>query len=101
MTEEKHLDPAVADQIGEFVKLKGTIWSSWLYGRPAQSKYIGGPELIDHLRTTRLSQNKVAKAGLEEMELLFKYLDVLGVTSKVRFPIPYAVLSARTTELFL
>lgn len=23
MTEEKHLDPAVADQIGEFVKLKG------------------------------------------------------------------------------
>jgi histidyl-tRNA synthetase len=72
MTEEKGLDPAVADQIGEFVKLKG------------------GPELLAQLRETRIASNKSALAGLQDMELLFKYLDVFGVTPKVSFDLSLA-----------
>jgi histidyl-tRNA synthetase len=65
MTEEKGLDGAVADKIGDYVKLKG------------------GPELIATLRATELSGNKSAKIGLDEMELLFKYLEVFGIVDKV------------------
>lgn len=43
----------------------------------------GGAELIAKLRETKLSENKSAKAGLDDMELLFKYLQVFGVESKV------------------
>ncbi|KAG8842803.1 Cytoplasmic and mitochondrial histidine tRNA synthetase [Tulasnella sp. 330] len=65
MTEEKGLDGGVADQIGEYVKLKG------------------GSELIAKLRETKLLENASAKAGLEDMELLFKYLEVFGVANKM------------------
>ncbi|KAG9026231.1 Cytoplasmic and mitochondrial histidine tRNA synthetase [Tulasnella sp. JGI-2019a] len=65
MTEEKGLDGEVADQIGEYVKLKG------------------GSELIAKLRETKLSENASAKAGLDDIELLFKYLEVFGVAKKM------------------
>ncbi|KAG8966192.1 Cytoplasmic and mitochondrial histidine tRNA synthetase [Tulasnella sp. 419] len=72
MTEEKGLDGEVADRIGEYVKLKG------------------GPELIEKLRATKLSENKSAISGLDDMELLFKYLDVFGVTNKISFDMSLA-----------
>ncbi|KAF9515855.1 hypothetical protein BS47DRAFT_1381276 [Hydnum rufescens UP504] len=72
MTEDKGLDPVVADQIGEFVKLKG------------------GPELLGQLEATRLSSNKSASAGIADMKLLFTYLDVFGITSKMSFDMSLA-----------
>jgi histidyl-tRNA synthetase len=36
------------------------------------------------LADERLVANKSAKAGLDEMSLLFDYLDAYGITSKVR-----------------
>ncbi|KIO24607.1 hypothetical protein M407DRAFT_244389 [Tulasnella calospora MUT 4182] len=65
MTEEKGLAEEVADRIGEYVKLKG------------------GVELIAKLRETPLSKNASAKAGMDDMELLFTYLKVFGVDQKM------------------
>lgn len=66
MTEEKGLAPASADAIGEYVKLKG------------------GRDLLERLVTdSKLSENENTKKGLEDMELLFTYLEVLGVMDKV------------------
>ncbi|GAA5899717.1 hypothetical protein JCM5296_004204 [Sporobolomyces johnsonii] len=73
MTEEKGLDGAVADRIGEYVKLKG------------------GPELVDRLRQDeKLVGHKAAKEGLEDMALLFKYLDIYGVTGRMSFDLSLA-----------
>ncbi|KDQ18236.1 hypothetical protein BOTBODRAFT_53021 [Botryobasidium botryosum FD-172 SS1] len=72
MTEEKGLDPAVADKIGEYVKLKG------------------GPELLTQLKADPLASNASAKAGMNDMELLFKYLDVFGITPKMSFDLSLA-----------
>ena len=67
MTEEKGLDPAVADKIGEYVKHKG------------------GPSLLEQLRAdTALMANPSAKLGIEEMGLLFKYLEAYKIVDKVR-----------------
>ena len=67
MTEEKGLDSAVADKIGEYVKHKG------------------GPALLDLLQSdAALMANTSAKTGIEEMGLLFKYLEAYNVVEKVR-----------------
>lgn len=66
MTEEKGLAPESADAIGEYVKLKG------------------GRDLLERLVTdSKLTENENTKKGLEDMELLFTYLEVLGVMDKV------------------
>ena len=73
MTHEKGLDTMVADAIGEYVKLKG------------------GKELLDILqKDQRLSTNEHARVGLADMELLFKYLDVLNVLNRVSFDLSLA-----------
>ncbi|KAJ8487601.1 hypothetical protein ONZ51_g4067 [Trametes cubensis] len=67
MTEEKGLDPAAADKIGEYVKHKG------------------GPELLDLLRAdAALMANANAKTGIEEMGLLFTYLNAFRSISPLR-----------------
>ena len=44
----------------------------------------GHRELIDRLaKDERLSQSKAAVSGLEDMRLLFKYCDLLGILDKV------------------
>lgn len=69
MTEEKGLDPTVADKIGEYVKHKG------------------GPSLLDQLRADEaLMNNASAKLGIEEMSILFRYLEAYKVVDKVRIP---------------
>jgi histidyl-tRNA synthetase len=66
MTEEKGLDPAVADKIGEYVNFKG------------------GEELLSKLeKDATLSANADAKKGLEDMAKLFTYLKIFGVLDKV------------------
>ncbi|KAE9407866.1 histidyl-tRNA synthetase [Gymnopus androsaceus JB14] len=73
MTEEKGLDSAIADKIGEYVKHKG------------------GPELLEQLLAdSALSSNPSAKQGLEDMGLLFTYLSAYGVISKISFDMSLA-----------
>ncbi|GFY58040.1 histidine--tRNA ligase, cytoplasmic [Trichonephila inaurata madagascariensis] len=73
MINEKHLDEAVADRIGEFVKKHG------------------GPELVDELfKNDSLSQNKFAAQGLESMKLFFTYCELYDVLDKVSFDLSLA-----------
>lgn len=66
MTEEKGLNPAVADKIGTYVNFKG------------------GRDLLSKLSSDEtLSANPSAKKGLNDMTLLFDYLDIFGVLDKV------------------
>ncbi|KAL1951084.1 hypothetical protein VTO73DRAFT_233 [Trametes versicolor] len=73
MTEEKGLDPASADKIGEYVKHKG------------------GPELLDILKADEaLMANANAKAGVDEMVILFTYLKSFNVLSLISFDLSLA-----------
>ncbi|KAJ3307603.1 hypothetical protein HDU76_004501 [Blyttiomyces sp. JEL0837] len=73
MVVEKGLDEAVADRIGEYVNLAGS------------------GEICDILAADeRLSQNKNAMAGVEDMRLLFKYLEIYGVKHKMVFDLSLA-----------
>ncbi|KZP29283.1 histidine-tRNA ligase [Athelia psychrophila] len=73
MTEEKGLDPAVADKIGEYVKHKG------------------GVELLDTLLSDQaLMANPSAKAGLENMGLLFKLLKAYKALDRISFDMSLA-----------
>lgn len=73
MTEEKGLDPEVADRIGEYVVLKGS------------------EELLEKLqKDEKLSSNDSAKAGLDDMKLLFGYLKTFGVLDRISFDMSLA-----------
>jgi histidyl-tRNA synthetase len=73
MTEEKGLDGAVADKIGEYVKLKGC------------------KDLLERLDAdVLLAADKVASEGIKEMKILFAYLDVFKVTDKMSFDLSLA-----------
>ena len=73
MVQGKGLDAAVADRIGEYVKLKG------------------GAELVEKLLADeRLVADARAKAGLEELRLLFRYLTIYGITDRISFDMSLA-----------
>ncbi|PNS20883.1 histidine-tRNA ligase [Sphaceloma murrayae] len=73
MTEDKGLDPEVADKIGEYVVRKG------------------GRDLLESLQAdATLSANETAKQGLADMELLFNYLDIFSVYDRVSFDMSLA-----------
>eukprot|EP00730_Choanoeca_flexa_P019786 TRINITY_DN9676_c0_g1_i3.p1 TRINITY_DN9676_c0_g1~~TRINITY_DN9676_c0_g1_i3.p1 ORF type:complete len:609 (+),score=186.08 TRINITY_DN9676_c0_g1_i3:43-1869(+) len=77
MTEEKGLDSAVADRIGEFVQLRGGEGSGFT---------CSSQELVDKLKSNEaLYGNDMAKAGIDEMEKLLRYCQVMGVTHRVSF----------------
>ena len=61
MTEEKGLEKIVADQIGEYVQRKGSL-----------------PLLLELMSDEKLSKNTMAMQGLEEMKLLFSYLETFN-----------------------
>lgn len=66
MTEEKGLDPAVADKIGEYVNFKG------------------GEDLLAKLEANEtLVANEAAKKGLSDMRTMFTYLKIFGVLDKI------------------
>jgi histidyl-tRNA synthetase len=68
MVQDKGLAPESADQIGEFVKLKG------------------GKELLDVLyKNEKLTQNASALKGLDDMKLLYTYLEAFQVDHKVSY----------------
>ncbi|PIL31285.1 hypothetical protein GSI_05983 [Ganoderma sinense ZZ0214-1] len=73
MTDEKGLDPAIADKIGEYVKHKG------------------GKELLETLRADpALMANPSAKLGIDEMGLLFTYLAAYRVLDRLSFDLSLA-----------
>jgi len=74
MVDEKGLDGAIADKIGEYVRLGG-----------------GGLELVERLLTSSdLGKNKSAAAGLEDMKLFLKYSDLFGCSEVVSFDLSLA-----------
>ncbi|KAI9770306.1 MAG: Cytoplasmic and mitochondrial histidine tRNA synthetase [Geoglossum simile] len=73
MTEEKALDPSVADKIGEFVILKGSR------------------DLLAALQSNpTLSSNASSQKGLADIELLFTYLEAFNILDKVSFDLSLA-----------
>merc|ERR1712029_597517 len=72
MTDEKGLDEAAADRIGEFVRMSG------------------GEDLIEELLKGKLTESKIAKQGLEEMKLLLRYCSLYGCGDVVSFDLSLA-----------
>ncbi len=73
MTEEKGLDPAVADKIGEWVVLKGQ------------------KELLEKLRSDeKLAANESMKQGMDDLELMFTYLEAFNALDVVSFDLSLA-----------
>ncbi|KOS18732.1 Histidine--tRNA ligase [Escovopsis weberi] len=73
MTEEKGLDEEIADRIGEWVVHKGKH------------------DLLEKLRADeKLSANESMKQGIEDIGLLFEYLEAFGALDKVSFDLGLA-----------
>lgn len=73
MIDEKGLDEATADKIGEYVR------------------FSGGTELIEKLlNDPKLKTVKSAVQGLEEMKILLNYCKIFGVTEQVLFDLSLA-----------
>lgn len=90
MTEEKGLDPASADKIGEYVKHKG-MYICPLRAYSYNDETTGGPELLDILKADEaLMANANAKAGVDEMVILFTYLKSFNVLSLISFDLSLA-----------
>uniref|UniRef100_A0A6J0U738 histidine--tRNA ligase n=1 Tax=Pogona vitticeps TaxID=103695 RepID=A0A6J0U738_9SAUR len=73
MVNEKGVCPEVADHIGEYVQLCG--------GVPLIEKLVQDP---------KLSQNKQAMEGLEDMKLLFEYLTLFDILDKISLDLSLA-----------
>ncbi|CAK1363261.1 unnamed protein product [Cercospora beticola] len=67
MTEEKGLDPAIADRIGEYV-----------VGRKGTEELLAELQKDEHL-----AANESAKAGLQDIQTLFEYLKVFGILDRI------------------
>ncbi|RGP81581.1 histidyl-trna synthetase [Fusarium longipes] len=73
MTEEKGLDAEVADRIGEWVILKGK------------------QDLLKKLQSTEsLAANESMKKGMDDLELLFEYLEAFDCMDRVSFDLSLA-----------
>jgi len=79
MVETKGLDGDVADRIREYVQLKGISYCTSRF-------MVGGRELLERLKEDeKFFANASAKHGLEDMSLLFNYIDVLDASAHVTF----------------
>lgn len=87
MVSEKGLTEEVADKIGQYVGLKGELASNEAVKISVRSliKIVGNArEVLSKLESDAgLMGIKSAKAGLEDMKLLFDYLEVYGALDKV------------------
>ncbi|KAL2830025.1 hypothetical protein BDW59DRAFT_170313 [Aspergillus cavernicola] len=71
--EEKGLEPEIADLVGEYVKLNG------------------GREILEAIKADELlSANEEIKKGIEDLDLLFNYLEAFEVLDKVSFDLSLA-----------
>jgi len=84
MTEEKGLDPAVADKIGDYVNPTSA-------DQTATFPKGGAIRVLESLKSnTALTGNASAKKGLDDMELLLSYLDIWGVLPTISFDMSLA-----------
>ena len=84
MTEEKGLDPAVADKIGEFVNPTSADGTN-VFAKG------GAVTVLESLKSNaKLVGNASAKKGLEDMELLLSYLEIWGVLPAISFDMSLA-----------
>lgn len=97
MIDQKGLSESSADLIGQYVRLKGlclVLRSSVLEGQAnciIILLNVGGVELIDTLaKDEKLSKNKAAMQGLEDMRLLLRYCDLYGISDRVLFDLSLA-----------
>jgi histidyl-tRNA synthetase len=74
MTEEKGLEDAVADKIGEFVLLKGEPWA--MYNQLMESKKFG----------THVG----ALTAMEDLRIVFEYLEAMGKLQFISFDLSLA-----------
>jgi histidyl-tRNA synthetase len=74
MTEEKGLDPAIADKVGEYVKHESELPIGANY-RDQSLKVLQSLESNEALMS-----NEQAKQGIQELRLLFDYLDIWKCT---------------------
>lgn len=73
MVNEKGLSEEVADRIGEFVKLRG------------------GAELIEELLARpEVAGNERANRGLQDLKVMFQFLEVFGITADISFDLSLA-----------
>lgn len=73
MTEEKDLDGDIADRIWNYVQKKG------------------GRDVLQQLRDDeKLAKNKSMQKGMDDMELLFNYLEAFNVLDKTEFNLSLA-----------
>lgn len=72
MCEEKGLDEKVADIIGTYVSKSGDV------------------SLIEELLLTDIGKDADGKAGLEELKLLYKYADQVGISKHLKFDMSLA-----------
>lgn len=74
MIQAKGLEPSIADRIGDYVTKSG-----------------GGLELVEQLLTdARLAPNASAKTALEQLRVLFRYLEIYNVLPYVSFDLSLA-----------
>jgi histidyl-tRNA synthetase len=79
MTEEKRLDPAVADKIGEFVKPDPT--SEVPIGSNCRARSL---KVLQSLESNEsLVSNPLAKQGIADLRLLFDYLEIWNCSQYV------------------
>ena len=82
MVDEKGLDPAAADRIGEYVKLRSGIGGDFEM-EPMQ--------LVERLKGDQvLMANESAAAGVAEMDLLLTYCRAMGILNRVSFDLSLA-----------
>ena len=82
MTEEKGLDSTCADKIGEYVKHKGTFYL--VIRQSLTDRDVGSRPLLDQLLAdATLTASAKAKQGLDEMVILFKFLEAYKIADKV------------------
>ncbi|CAG5993835.1 unnamed protein product [Menidia menidia] len=102
MVNEKGLSEEAADQIGEYVSMKGETSTPDAGGSSQRGETeasdahtaqnpVGGMDLAEKLlQDPKMCQSKQACAGLSDIKLLFSYLQLFQVTDKVVFDLSLA-----------
>ncbi|RWS15807.1 histidine--tRNA ligase: cytoplasmic-like isoform X1 [Dinothrombium tinctorium] len=72
MCEDKGLNESIADRLGQYVKLNGSL------------------QMVEELLSSDLSKNAKMREGLEEVKLLFNYCRAMGINNVIKFDMSLA-----------
>lgn len=73
MTEEKGLEPSIADKIGEYVRMKGSV-----------------KEMVEKLEADPLMDNLTAKEGVADMRTALPFLEGFDIQDRISFDLSLA-----------